>query len=654
MSLSDYPYTGSLNDKLRRYYSDKGFDQASLNEQEYSFLKSFGFSDLSLNDRRVKYQQLMGTVGNPVKGFVPESLDLNFLTQKLSHTLSFSRASAATMIGADGLLTWAPHNLLPNSQVIGAYAAGTSNGLTWSIVGSGVGANGGLYVDFRAVGTITSTFSEPSWAEGSTGFTTVPSGVRVSSAWVVQVIASNGAIGFIAAKHNEHDSANTYVATRSGTGPSVAATGTSARSVASSVTASNTAKVAMNFAILGATSGTVFDVTVRVSDGSIVLGNDTGVSYPTSGTAYYGPRYEYDPVTLAPVGLLIEEQRTNLLTRHVQAGVWSGYSTATLGTNADGPTISGFSLVRYTADTSTGAHFTYGAAVTPSASTTVTISCVLSYVNRDWVQLCPSTNHAQATDYVNFNLTTGVWGSVGATVLSKSAQKIAEGTWRLSMTYTTLATSLSGAGCVVCVRDSDTATRIPPSSAGSSVDWGYQQYEVGSFPTSIIPTYGTAATRAAEVANMTNAGLLGRAAGTLMAEGTFRSSALPTVQIFAQLDNGSSAERVFLRRSGTWPGVGNIDLVVASAFQAIPSPSPNTITNDVVTRMAVSWGSGKARQALNGVAGSDGAAQSPTLSRISAGGVDAGSFSNGHTRRIRYWPVALPASTLQLLTSGNE
>jgi hypothetical protein len=43
------------------------------------------------------------------------------------------------------------------------------------------------------------------------------------------------------------------------------------------------------------------------------------VAAPAS-TAYYGPRFDYDPVTLAPKGLLIEEQRTNLLLNSSLAG----------------------------------------------------------------------------------------------------------------------------------------------------------------------------------------------------------------------------------------------------------------------------------------------------------------------------------------------
>jgi hypothetical protein len=43
------------------------------------------------------------------------------------------------------------------------------------------------------------------------------------------------------------------------------------------------------------------------------------VAAPAS-TAYYGPRFDYDPVTLAPKGLLIEEQRTQLLLNSSLAG----------------------------------------------------------------------------------------------------------------------------------------------------------------------------------------------------------------------------------------------------------------------------------------------------------------------------------------------
>jgi len=62
------------------------------------------------------------------------------------------------------------------------------------------------------------------------------------------------------------------------------------------------------------------------------------VAAPTS-TAYYGPRFDYDPVTLAPKGLLIEEQRVNycLYSEDFTQASWAKSNTTVAGNSAVSP-----------------------------------------------------------------------------------------------------------------------------------------------------------------------------------------------------------------------------------------------------------------------------------------------------------------------------
>lgn len=62
------------------------------------------------------------------------------------------------------------------------------------------------------------------------------------------------------------------------------------------------------------------------------------VAAPSS-VAYYGPRFDYDPVTLAPKGLLIEEQRVNycLYSEDFTQASWTKSNTTVTGNSAVSP-----------------------------------------------------------------------------------------------------------------------------------------------------------------------------------------------------------------------------------------------------------------------------------------------------------------------------
>lgn len=213
------------------------------------------------------------------------------------------------------------------------------------------------------------------------------------------------------------------------------------------------------------------------------------------------PRIDYDPVTGACKGLLIEEARTNLLTYSEQFdnAAWGTPTNATISANSvaapDGATTAD-SLVELIA---TGLHAQDTTAVGFVTSTVYTLSIFVKPIGSARAILgFPVTVFTDR--FARFNLTGS--GSVVSVdgAMSATIQQLNDGWFRISAT----SPCVSGAFSRATIFISNSANDVSYTGDGTSglYLWG-AQLEAGGFPTSYIPTTSAAATRAADVATMT-------------------------------------------------------------------------------------------------------------------------------------------------------
>ncbi len=219
------------------------------------------------------------------------------------------------------------------------------------------------------------------------------------------------------------------------------------------------------------------------------------------------PRLDYDPVTLQPRGILIEEQRTNLLTYSEQFdnAIWTK-SNATITPNAvvapDG-TPTGDSLI---VSAVAGEH---RLARTNLGSTDVRVQNTLSIYVKNMGQSIVRLyirNWATAASFVRctFNLTDGSFSglSIGGNGSSPSARidHVGNGWYRCALS----GIADSAAGTVradVFVLDSSENESYTGDGYSGIYIWG-AQLEAGEFPTSYIPTEASQVTRSADVASV--------------------------------------------------------------------------------------------------------------------------------------------------------
>ena len=205
------------------------------------------------------------------------------------------------------------------------------------------------------------------------------------------------------------------------------------------------------------------------------------------------PRIEYD-ATGAVKGLLIEEARTNLLPYSLLAhgsGWTQQYATLTLGaTTAPDGTSKASSLVE---STSTSKHQCYSTGIVTGVTTTYSIWIKANTRSEILVSFATAGQAKGAF----FNLLTGEVGTVYSGYSASIVEGV-DGWYRCSVTFTPSSSGTYYPAVMMSVSEGSSYTG--DGTSGIYL-WG-AQVEAGSFPSSYIPTTGSTATRAADVATI--------------------------------------------------------------------------------------------------------------------------------------------------------
>lgn len=365
------------------------------------------------------------------------------------------------------------------------------------------------------------------------------------------------------------------------------------------------------------------------------------------------PRFDYDPVTLAPEGLLIEEQRTNLIlnSQNISLATWGSSGNITANVNS-GVSPDGTQNATAVMETTTNGTHTIGQTFTVVANTNYAASIYLKANGRDQAIVYYGMTGTPFTRIgVLVNLSTGsfVNSDVGtpSSVTVRSLTPVGNGWYRVVIAGIAETTTTAGL-LEVRFYDGTTSNYAGDSTKGMFV-WG-GQVEAGAFATSYIPTTTIALTRAADVASMTGANFsnwYNQTEGTVYTEFShFRPGGFPTV---ANINNGSLSERINLIASTTAQFRGAV--VAANVTQA--EMATGTYTINSVGKLAVAVKANDfALAASNGAIQTDTSGTMPSVDRLQLGFQTGGlDVLNGHIRSFTYFPTRLSNEKLQALTS---
>lgn len=564
-------------------------------------------------------------------GFGDAALVLDFTSPAaLDPRITFTRASTATYFNSAGVLTTSGFNLLTYSKDLSTnWTKGT--GATW-VQNAATAPDGtmtalqGNGVAFTiASGTSSSLFQINAPISGNTTYT-----------FSVYVRAQTGTFTGVRLRLNDGTTAtlsSTFTVTTEWTRFSLTVTSVAGATVMSALVGTNG-----------------FPADLYIWGAQLEAGSAATVYIPTTAATSGAARFDYDPVTLAPKGLLIEESRTNLVTYSEQFdnAAWTK-SNATVTADAvvspDG-TADADKLVE---DTATNSHFV-GRNVTVTASATLIYSVYVKAAERSVFNLRISdgvTGFARKFDVSNGTSSTeDVASTSPATVYGM--ESVGNGWWRCYVGCT----MSSGTTSNIQLRLNNSGDSYTGDGTSGIYIWGAQM-EVGAFATSYIPTVASQVTRAADVAVMTGTNFsswYNATEGSIYAEASWVG--LTTARQVVIINNSASASTNFIsiQTNPTTATIGRGGVTVGGTAQATMNIT-NAYTAGVLFKAANAYKQDNFAFTVDGATpATDTSGTLPTVDQMQLGAVST-TTANIWLRKIAYYNRRLTNAELQGITA---
>jgi hypothetical protein len=597
------------------------------------------------------------------------TLSLDFTTGVLDPRLTFTRSTNATFINSQGLVEYADANMVVNSTML------VVTGYTQTLTGSGaVTINGDNTVQFNGTSGRATWFQTISVSQGLpisysvevTSFTN--NNLRTTDLFAVTPAHITGA-------QYRYTDTNGVTSTI-GAFDSLPVAGSDGRGL---------------YTVYGTTAGTSFTVLMGADcNGVGRLGDVTMArpqvrydqivprrSYlPNSNTSlgnFNTPRFDYDPNTRQPLGLLMEAGANNLTALSESFAISGGSNnwnpsglngsavTATTQTNPAGLASS----IRLVEDTANSAHTVFTAVpVTSGSQYTFSV-----FVRGDGTRTLAGlriTLSGAATDYsVIFDLADGTTGTAytagtPGTVTPRAVQ-YPGGWWRISVTMNAPAASTLFYIYNATTKNATAGLQGFTGTSNGIYVWG-AQVELGSGASSYIPTGASTGSRALDHCYATGANFtswFSTGAGTVVAVSDNTKN--NTQNLTANISDGTTNN--YVRMGFKVGGASNEYLLTTvggpAAFQGAAdsgyAPALNT-----VYKMAYAWDTNNFAIVANGGAvatdTSGTLAGAGVLTQLVIGGDFVASpldiyFKNGHIRSLKYYPTRLANAQLQALTT---